>query len=183
MWSAFEPYVPRVAADDLEIASRPIDFLGVNYYSRALVKHQEGGFLDATALHPEGQYTAMDWEVYPQGLTDLLVRLHQDYAPGPLYITENGCAYEDQVTPDKRIHDQRRVAYLRAHFAAAHRAMAQGVPLAGYFVWSLMDNFEWALGYGRRFGIVYVDYSTLERIPKDSYLDYRTIIAQNGLEA
>lgn len=181
MWQICGPLAPRVKPGDLEIVSRPIDFLGVNYYSRALVKHAPGQFLDYETLHPDGEYTAMDWEVYPQGLTDLLVRLTKDYDAPPIYITENGCAYEDILTAAGQVHDEKRVAYLQAHFAAAWRAIEQGVPLKGYFVWSLLDNFEWALGYSRRFGIVYVDYDTQRRILKDSAKYCASVIAKNAV--
>ena len=181
MWQICGPLAPRVKPGDLEIVSRPIDFLGVNYYSRALVKHAPGQFLDYETLHPDGEYTAMDWEVYPQGLTDLLVRLAKDYDAPPMYITENGCAYEDILTAAGQVHDEKRVAYLQAHFAAAWRAIEQGVPLKGYFVWSLLDNFEWALGYSRRFGIVYVDYDTQRRILKDSAKYCASVIAKNAV--
>ena len=182
MWELFGPLVPRVVPGDMEIIARSIDFLGVNNYTRGVAKHAPGRFLDYETTHPEGEYTAMDWEVFPQGLTDLLVRLHKDYSPGTLYITENGCAYEDVLTPDGKVHDDKRVAYLKQHFAAAHRAMAQGVPLKGYFVWSLMDNFEWAFGYTRRFGIVYVDFNTQKRVPKDSALYVASVIEKNAVE-
>jgi len=175
--------VPRVAPGDMEIIGRPIDFLGVNYYSRSVVAHREGQFLNALALHPPGEYTAMDWEVYPEGLTELLLRLTKDYDSPDMYITENGSAYEDVLTPDGQVHDQRRASYLRRHLAAAHRAIEQGAALKGYFCWSLMDNFEWSYGFSRRFGIVYVDYATQRRIPKDSARYYTSVIAQNGVEA
>jgi beta-glucosidase len=181
LWDLFGHLVPRVAPGDMEIIARPIDFLGVNYYTRGVIRHAPGRFLDYESIQPEGEYTEMGWEVIPQGLTDLLVRLHKDYNPGPFYITENGCAYPDVLTPDGRVHDMKRVAYLQQHFAAAHRAIAQGVPLKGYFVWSLMDNFEWAWGYTRRFGIVYVDYATQKRIPKDSALYVASVIAKNAV--
>ena len=181
-WELYGYQVPRVAAGDLEIISQPIDFLGVNYYSRAVVREAKGEFLDYATVQPEGQYTAMEWEVYPQGLTDLLVRLARDYALPAMYITENGCACEDILTPDGKVHDEKRIAYLRGHLAAAHRAIEEGVPLLGYFLWSLLDNFEWAYGYSRRFGIVYVDYETQQRIPKDSARYYESVVAQNAVE-
>jgi len=183
MWELYGYRVPRVAPGDMEIIARPIDFLGVNYYFRHLVAHGEDEFLHAVTLHPEGEYTAMGWEIYPQGLTDLLVRLAKDYGSPTMYITENGAAYEDVLTPDGEVHDEKRTSYLRRHLAAACRAIEQGVPLKGYFVWSLMDNFEWALGYSRRFGIHYVDYATQRRIPKDSAAYYASVIAANAVEA
>lgn len=183
MWGLYGYRVPRVAPGDMETIARAIDFLGVNYYSRSVVKHAQGAFLDYTTVRPAGEYTAMDWEVYPQGMTDLLLRLDKDYGSPVMYITENGCAYEDVLAADGQVHDAKRVEYLRAHFQAAHRAIQQGVQLRGYFVWSLMDNFEWAYGYSRRFGIVYVDYETQRRIPKDSARYYASVIAANAVES
>ncbi|MHB1296705.1 MAG: GH1 family beta-glucosidase [Anaerolineae bacterium] len=174
--------VPRIAPDDLKTIAQPIDFLGVNNYFRDVMRHAPGRFLDAEHLHPEGEYTAMDWEVYPQSFTDLLVRLHKDYQPKALYITENGCAYPDAVAEDGHVHDAKRVAYLRQYIAAAQRAIQQGVPLKGYFVWSFLDNFEWGYGYTRRFGIIHVDYGTQKRTFKDSALYYRSVIAANAVE-
>mgnify|MGYP005840691923 FL=1 len=182
LWDAFGYQVPRVAPGDMELGSQPIDFLGVNYYTRAVVQHDEGGWLGYRTLKPEGEYTAMDWEVFPQGLTDLLLRLTRDYDPRTLYVTENGCAYEDVVSDDGQVRDPKRVEYLRQHLAACHAAIAQGAPLEGYFEWSLMDNFEWALGYSRRFGIVYVDYPTQRRIPKDSARFYASAMSRNAIE-
>ena len=123
----------------------------------------------------------MGWEIDPQGLYDTLFRLHSDYPPVPLYVTENGAAMPDEVAADGGVHDQSRVDYLDAHFRSAHRAIEDGVDLRGYFVWSMLDNFEWALGYSKRFGIVYVDYETLVRTPKDSFAFYADVIRRNGL--
>jgi beta-glucosidase len=125
----------------------------------------------------------MDWEVYPQAMTDLLVRLDRDYDGVEMYITENGCAYEDVLTEDGQVHDAARTEYLRLHFAAAHRAIEEGVSLKGYFVWSFMDNFEWAYGYSRRFGITYVDYATQQRYLKDSAKYVAEVAAANAVEA
>jgi beta-glucosidase len=183
LWDTFGYQVPRVAMNDLETISAPIDFLGVNYYTRGVVRHAPGAFLDYETTHPAGEYTAMDWEVYPQGLTDLLLRLHADWDVGTLYVTENGCAYEDTLTADGRVHDASRTAYLRAHLAACCRAIEAGVPLRGYFLWSLLDNFEWALGYSRRFGIVYVDVADQKRIEKDSARFYSTVVHSNRVES
>ncbi len=182
MWELFKPVAPRVFDGDMEIISRPLDFLGINYYTRSVIQASEEAPTGAVSLHPEGEYTAMDWEVFPQGLTDLLVRVERDYHPGALYITENGCAYEDELTLEGRVHDPKRTAYLRSHFAAAHKAISQGVPLKGYFVWSLLDNFEWAYGYSRRFGIVYVDYESLRRYPKDSAFFCKQVAQANAVE-
>ncbi len=173
---------PRVEPGDLLQISTPIDFLGVNTYTRSVVADDP----NAPPLHfraiqpPYSEYTEMGWEVYPEGLYKLLRRLHQDYGPRALYITENGCAFADRLE-DGRVHDTQRVSYLREHFIQAQRAIAAGVPLRGYFVWSLLDNFEWALGYSKRFGIVYVDYATQARILKDSALFFKDVIAANGV--
>jgi beta-glucosidase len=120
----------------------------------------------------------MDWEVYPDGLHDLLVRVSDDYAPRALYITENGAAFPDVRGHDGTVRDPERRDYLEGHIDAVGRAVEAGAPVRGYFVWTLMDNFEWAWGYWKRFGLVFVDYPTLERVPKESYYWYRDFIAQ-----
>lgn len=122
----------------------------------------------------------MGWEVYPPGLYNLLIWVHREYAPPAIYITENGAAFADVVAPDGKVRDPRRQAYLEAHFAQAHRAIQQGVPLRGYFVWSLLDNFEWTHGYTKRFGVIYVDYPTQKRIVKQSGEWYAQVTRQNG---
>jgi beta-glucosidase len=132
---------------------------------------------------PDAEYTAMDWMVYPQGLTDLLQRVARDYPVQALYITENGAAYNDEppqiVDGTRRVRDRERTLYYAQHLAAAQQAMVAGVPLKGYFAWSLMDNFEWAFGYTKRFGITYVDYATQERTIKDSGLWYADLIRRS----
>jgi beta-glucosidase len=125
--------------------------------------------------------TELGWEVDPLGLEQLLVRLHREYPSTPILITENGAAYGDHVTSTGGVHDEDRIRFLEQHFRAARRAMAAGADLRGYFVWSFLDNFEWAEGYASRFGLVYVDYETQARLPKDSALWYRGVIARNGL--
>ncbi len=138
--------------------------------------------LGAATVLPEGIETiAMGWGVEPDGLTELLLRLDREYTRLPLYITENGTAFYDCVDPEGGVDDEERVAYLDTHFRAAHEAIRQGVNLRGYFVWSLIDNFEWAEGYSKRFGIVYVDYATQRRIPKMSARWYAAVIRRNGL--
>ena len=126
-------------------------------------------------------YTAMGWEVYPAGLSELLLRLHREYAPAALYVTENGAAYDDTPAADGGIADTEREHYLRAHLEAVHETLTAGVPVRGYFAWSLLDNFEWTHGYRKRFGLVRVDFRTLRRTPKRSALWYRDVIAQGGL--
>jgi beta-glucosidase len=153
----------------------PIDFLGVNNYFRFIVSSGPEG--PRMEHNPEAQYTEMGWEVYPDGLHELLVRVAKDYAPRAMYVTENGAAFGDVRVHDGAVHDPERTAYLDAYIAAVGRAIAEGAPVKGYFVWSFLDNFEWGHGYSKRFGIVYVDYPTLERVPKDSFYWYRDHIA------
>lgn len=179
----FGALAPKGQPGDMSVISRRVDFLGVNYYSRSVVRYDpHDGLLKAKGVRVDGaEYTEMGWEVYPQGLYEMLTRLHRDYNAPTLYVTENGAAFVDEVTPDGKIHDERRLNYLREHFLQAHRAIQGGVQLKGYFVWSLMDNFEWGFGYTKRFGVVYVDFETQRRIVKDSGWWYRQVIAQNGL--
>jgi beta-glucosidase len=166
---------------DLGVISAPVDFLGLNYYYRSIIAHQDdGGLLESRTVEVTSPVTDMGWEIYPQGLEALLIRVHQVYGGIPIYITENGMAHRDEVGPDGRVDDQPRIDYLRAHFLAVHRAMQAGVDVKGYFVWSIMDNFEWAFGYSKRFGLVYVDYETQARIPKASAFWYRDV-ATTGL--
>ncbi|MDB5059211.1 MAG: beta-glucosidase, partial [Chloroflexi bacterium] len=167
-----------IQAGDLECMAAPIDFLGVNNYFRTLVKAgPKGDGSDDEHVKPaDGSYTAMGWEVWPDALRSLLVRLHRDYQPQRLYVTENGAAYADEVSTDGHVHDVARTDYIRGHIRAVQRATAEGAPVAGYFVWSFLDNFEWAEGYSKRFGIVYVDYPTQRRILKDSALYYSKAI-------
>ena len=172
-----------VQAGDLEAIAAPLDFLGVNYYTRGVARSSvvpEAENAPRTVF-PNPERTEMGWEVYPEGLCELLGRLHFDYRFPALYITENGAAYADQIGPDGRVDDPSRVAYLKNHFTEAAKAIAAGVPLRGYFVWSLMDNFEWAHGYSKRFGLVYVDYRTQRRVLKTSAHWYRRVIAANGV--
>jgi beta-glucosidase len=158
---------------DFDIISAPLDWVGLNYYTRNLAGQ--------VGRNPAADYTTMGWEVYPEGLYNVLTRVHRDYAPQAVYITENGAAFDDTVSADGRIHDERRVAYLREHFRRAAQAIQDGVPLRGYFVWSLLDNFEWAHGYTQRFGIVRTEYATGQRILKDSAYFYQSVIRANGL--
>jgi beta-glucosidase len=173
---------PAVQPDDFEIIQTPIDFLGVNYYSRKVVRAPRRvevgslGFEEVPQL-PGATYTQMGpgWEVYPAGLTDLLVRLKREYGPRAIIITENGAAFEDHWDGGSQIQDCQRLAYVRDHIDAVGQALAQGVPVRGYFLWSLMDNFEWNEGYSKRFGMVYVDYATQRRVVKASgrwYADF-----------
>lgn len=171
-----------VQPGDLDVIAVKTDFLGINYYFRTIARADEADtdLLDIVSPASQVERTDMGWEVYPDGLFDILCRVHFEYQPPKLYVTENGASYGDAPDAAGRVRDERRLTYLRQHFAAAHRAIQTGVPLAGYFVWSLMDNFEWAKGYNQRFGLVWVDYQTQQRLPKDSAHWYREVIAQNG---
>jgi beta-glucosidase len=172
----YEPILPPIEDGDLRTIAAPLDFLGVNYYTRSVVRHDPGGGPPVTVDDEDAERTEMGWEVYPDGLYELLVRLHDEYELPPLYVTENGAAYADR-RDNGAVHDPDRISYVERHLAAIERAIAAGIPVRGYFLWSLLDNFEWAWGYTRRFGIVYVDYETLERVPKASYHWYRDLIA------
>jgi beta-glucosidase len=163
-----------VREGDLELASTPTDFLGVNFYTQLRVEHaSQDGLLDSKAIPPAGATTAMGWEVAPQSLSRLLRRLKDEYGDRPILITENGAAYDDQRSGASVVEDAERVEYLRTHIAAIEDAIAAGVDVRGYFAWSLLDNFEWEHGFAMRFGLVYVDFDSLERVPKRSALWYR----------
>ena len=168
---------PHVEAGDLAAIATPMDFLGINYYSRSVVSADTPFDVRSSGL----PITEMGWEVYPEGLTDLLVRVHRDYRVPPLYVTENGGAFKDLFV-DGRVQDLERASYIASHIAAVGEALRQGVPMAGYMVWSLMDNFEWASGYAKRFGIVHVDYSTQRRTLKDSARWYRRFLQHRRAE-
>lgn len=168
---------------DLERIAAPLDFLGVNYYSRDVIRHDpEFPVIQASAVQPVGNEYSQMWEIYPEGLYHMLTRVWRDYRPAVLYVTENGIPVADAPDADGRVRDERRIRYLRDHVAQCHRALEAGVPLRGYFVWSLLDNFEWAYGYQMRFGLIYVDYETQARIMKDSGRWYAEVVRQNGLE-
>jgi beta-glucosidase len=163
---------PQVEPGDLAAISAPLDFLGLNYYTRNVV--DANGVVDPAKCGTD--HTAMGWEIHPSSLRELLLRLHRDYALPALYIMENGAAFDDQVVAGE-VRDTRRIQYLETHLAAVADAVQAGVPVRGYFVWSLLDNFEWAQGYTKRFGIVHVDYATQQRMPKQSAHWYAGLVA------
>jgi beta-glucosidase len=174
----------RIDVAALAAAAEPIDFLGVNYYNINHIELDPGaepmrewpGVPNATLATPPGHLTDMDWGVEPSGLIWMLNRV-SEWAPGlPLMIMENGAAYPDEIDPDGRVVDPLRQQYLESHIAAVHEAMGEGANVKGYFVWSLLDNFEWARGYSMRFGIVHVDYQTFERTIKESGRWYREFL-------
>lgn len=161
--------VPDIHLDDMAQISVPIDYLGVNFYRRSVIAAgNEVPPVNYQRISPPGEYTAMGWEVSPQGIYDILQFVHDHYRVPKLYITENGAAFPDEIGANGQVQDDARVRYLEQHFIQLHRAIQSGIPLQGYFVWSLMDNFEWAYGYSKRFGLIYVDYPTQKRIIKNS---------------
>lgn len=175
-----------VSAEDLQIMSTPLDFLGINYYTRAVLRHDPSIlFLQADEVKPVGNEYSQMWEIYPQGLYDLLTRVWREYGPAQphlrLFMTENGICVPDDVDYDQRVRDERRIRYVSAHLAQLWQAVQDGVPLDGYFLWSLLDNFEWSYGYRMRFGMVFTDFDTQERIVKDSGRWYAEVIRRNGL--
>jgi beta-glucosidase len=173
--------MPFVKAGDLEIISTPTDYLGVNYYSRTAVKAGENGDPVGAPLVPPEELTEMGWEVYPDGLADLLIRVAREYGPPEVYITENGIALPEPSDGGDRTDDPGRISFLRDHLLSAHRSIDAGVPLRGYFHWSLMDNFEWGNGYTKRFGLFRVDFETCDRTPRTSARWYREAIAANAV--
>ncbi|HKW79752.1 MAG TPA: GH1 family beta-glucosidase [Casimicrobiaceae bacterium] len=174
---------PRWPVQDLALIRQPIDFVGINYYTRSVTRFDRDAWpLEAAAVRQQRTtYTQTDWEVFPQGLSEVLLQVSQRYGHPPLYITENGAAFPDPPAATRgRVADPLRVDYLERHIRAAHAAIEGGVDLRGYFVWSLLDNFEWAHGYSKRFGIVHVDYATQQRTLKDSARRYAEIVASRG---
>jgi beta-glucosidase len=179
----------HVLAGDEELIGVPLDFLGINYYSRHVVRagRPDGepspwvGSADVEFVSRGLPKTEMGWEVDPAGLHDVLTRVHREYPHLPLYITENGAAFDDEPTPGDGVRDPERIAYLDSHFRVARKAIDDGVDLRGYFVWTLMDNFEWGWGFSKRFGLVHVDYETLRRTPKDSARWFAAVTRRNGV--
>jgi beta-glucosidase len=204
VYAGERPGFSVVQDGDMEVIAEDIDFLGVNFYSpkRVVAEGREAqasaaGYCvpprepDPVAEHlgivgvvnPQRKRTVMGWEIEPDAFTRLLTRIHADYGPVPMYITENGAAFDDYTGPDGEIRDPRRVRYLDGHLRAVRRAMDAGANVRGYFVWSLMDNFEWSFGYSKRFGLVWIDYPTGRRVPKASFAWYRDVVAANALPA
>jgi beta-glucosidase len=175
--------VPAVQEGDLGAIAQPTDFLGLNYYAPTFVRDDPGNrpLAAGDVGLPGAEVTEMDWVVYPKGLYDLLKNVARAYPTGPLYITENGAAYPDPAPENGRVADPNRQRYYARHLEVAQQAIAEGVPLKGYFAWSLLDNFEWAFGYTRRFGLTYVDFTTQQRTLKDSGRWYGRVVAANRL--
>lgn len=185
MVNSFDHGLEFVQPGDLDSLAVPVDFVGVNYYTRAIVRSSDISDADnePRTVFRGDEITDMDWEVYPKGLYNILGRLHFDYAFPAIYITENGAAFPDEIGSDGEVDDPARLAYIRRHLDMVNKAIQIGIPVKGYFTWSLLDNFEWGFGYSKRFGIVYVDFHTQQRIPKSSAKWYREMILENELDA
>jgi len=175
IWTEYGTKVPKVKPRDMSVISQNLDFLGVNYYTRNIVSAN-----GPVAKIPGSEYTEMDWEVAPEAFSSMLIEISKEYKLPPIYITENGAAFNDRVNQTGEIEDYDRLAYLRDHLLHARIAMEEGVDVQGYFVWSLLDNFEWALGYDKRFGIIRVDFDSLERTIKKSGHWYSSVIKNYG---
>jgi beta-glucosidase len=173
---------PEWPAEDFELIKQPIDFLGVNYYTRNVTRNDPQNYpLKTAAVKQHATYSETGWEVFPQGLTDTLLWVKERYGNPPVYITENGSAfYDPPVAENDKIDDPLRVDYQKKHLRAVHSAIQQGCDIRGYMAWSLMDNLEWSLGFSKRFGIVHVDFATQKRTPKASARHYSQVIATNG---
>ncbi|MFV2046375.1 beta-glucosidase [Metabacillus litoralis] len=172
----------HIQSGDLDDINQPIDFLGINYYTGHIARYKENtGLFDFEYIEMGYERTDIDWPVYPEGFFKVLTHITKRYGDVPIYITENGACYNDEPVNGK-VGDERRIKYLQQHLTALSQAIESGVNIKGYFVWSLMDNFEWAEGYSKRFGIVHVDYNTLERTKKDSFYWYKKMIANNWFE-
>ncbi|MCB9438496.1 MAG: beta-glucosidase [Anaerolineales bacterium] len=170
-------HFPKLDVSAVQAAAVPIDFLGVNYYLRNVIAASDDRPLQLRHIMPDdARKTALDWEIYPDGLHELLTRLQRDYDPKAIYITENGAAFDDPAPVNGVVDDPLRIGYFKEHFAAIERALADGAKVAGYFAWSLLDNFEWSHGYDKRFGLIHMDYQTLQRTPKQSAWFYRDLI-------
>jgi len=178
--AAWQEWTPA----DLALVSQPIDFVGINYYLRLIVRDEPSAGVaraEIVTTH-DCERTATGWEIFPTGLTDILQWVRSRYGNPSVYVTENGAAFEDAQLPDGSIDDIRRVQYLRSHLEASREAILAGVDLRGYYLWSLLDNFEWQSGYSKRFGICHVDFATQTRTPKASAHFYSRVIASNGCD-
>jgi beta-glucosidase len=171
-----------IQEEDLQKISIKNDFLGVNYYSRELIKFSGDSELKFEKVYGKFARTEMDWEIVPEALYDLVLRLRKEYTKIPIYITENGAAFKDNLLKKGEVRDTRRIDYLRRHLSEIARLIKKGMDIRGYFLWSLIDNFEWQEGYSKRFGIIYLDYKTQERIFKDSAFWYRDLIKTRAIK-
>ncbi len=171
------PYLPNGWQDDFDVIGAPIDWCGINYYTRKLLSPNDGPWPHHDAIDGPLPKTQMGWEIFPEGLCNFITRTAREYSGDtPIYITENGMANADVIS-DERILDIERINYVENHLGAVRKTISQGAPVKGYFLWSLLDNYEWALGYEKRFGLVHVDFDTLKRTPKDSLLAVKNMLS------
>lgn len=184
MRRAYGDEMSFVQAGDLDEIGAPLDFLGLNYYFRNIARSNviDEAENSPRTVVPNDEFTEMGWEVYPQGMVEMLAQVHFGYGFPAYYITENGAAIHDQVGPDGHVQDPMRVSYIRRHLKKVLEAITIGVPVQGYFVWSLLDNFEWAFGTSKRFGLIHVDYPTQQRTPKASAKWYQQVVSENAVE-
>ena len=176
------PEMSFVKEGDMSEISAPQDFMGINYYSRNVMRMNDKGHPEAVPMAPKDELTDMQWEVFPEGLYKSLIDVNRNYAPKKIYIAENGAAYDVAADKDGRFADTKRIFYLQQHLLAIHKAIAAGVPVDGYYAWTLLDNFEWALGYEKKFGLYAIEQNSLKRLPKDSAKWYRGVIAANAVD-
>ncbi len=167
---------------DMELIQQPVDFIGINYYEGSVARYQKGnGLLDSEDINMGYHHTDIGWPVYPDGFYNVLCHITQRYGDVPIYITENGACYNNEVQ-NGRVMDTERIDYLKRHMTVVQRSLESGVNIKGYIVWSLLDNFEWAEGYTMRFGLVHVNYRTLERTKKESYYWYQKTVQNRWFE-
>ena len=179
----FKLFWPKILPGDMEKIAVPLDFVGINYYTRLVARHAwYVPFLRGMQVFPKGNEYSEMWEIYPKGLYDIINQVWDNYHPKTIIVSENGVPVVDKLTADGRVHDHKRIDCLHRHLIQVHRALKKGIPITGYWAWSLMDNFEWAHGYDKRFGLVYVDYNTLERTVKDSGRWFAQVIKENSIE-
>jgi beta-glucosidase len=176
---------PFVRAGDMDLTRQPISFLGINHYFSSYTEPDPHALLGYRQVSPPANVprTSFDWPINPQEFRDVLLWLHREYPCPPIYITENGAYFEDTLSKDGKVHDRSRIEFLESYINAMEEAVSQGVDVRGYFVWSLLDNFEWASGYRPTFGLIRVDYNSQQRIPKDSYYWYRDCIQRHKVGA
>jgi beta-glucosidase len=184
MVDGFGDAMDFIQPGDMKGIAVPVDFVGVNYYTRHIFRSEalSEEENEPVTVFPNEEHTEMGWEVYPEGLYLTLGRLHFDYAFPEIFITENGAAFVDEVGSGGEVDDPQRLSYIRRHLQQVHRAIAADMPVKGYFAWSLLDNFEWAFGFSKRFGLIYVDYESQQRIPKSSAKWYANVIKENAVE-
>lgn len=174
-------FFPRIEENDMATIAAPLDYVGLNYYSRAVIQHNpQIPFIEFSDVRPPRSSYSQMWEIYPQGIAELVRRVWNDYHPAKIFLTENGICVPDGIDFDGKVRDNRRIQYLQDHLAELHAVLDEGIPLIGYLVWSLLDNYEWAFGYDKRFGLVHVDFDTLARTVKNSGRWFNQVIRDNG---